>query len=127
MMLYVDAVCKIGKGEETCRYLTIGEGRFYCARLTSLAKALDARADGGEGAKGRGCVGRQPAERLDGALPYVDPDEKLAFRLRLIGQDRTTYFVAADKGHISLPRSEVGYDEGDFYIPRWLATQKGLI
>lgn len=40
---YVNEVCKIGKGNDSCRYLVSGHYGFECAKHTMIAPQLDRR------------------------------------------------------------------------------------
>jgi hypothetical protein len=40
---HLKEVCKIGQGNECCRYLTCGPQGFQCAKCSSLKYQLDAR------------------------------------------------------------------------------------
>lgn len=40
---HVKNVCKIGQGNDCCRYLVMGAQGFECAKGTSLQSHLDAR------------------------------------------------------------------------------------
>lgn len=42
-MEYIKTVCKIGRGELCCRYLTVGKDGFRCAKHSPLKAVLDAR------------------------------------------------------------------------------------
>lgn len=44
MEKYVREICKIGQGNDCCRYLTVGGNGFECAKLGSLKGILDQRA-----------------------------------------------------------------------------------
>ena len=41
---HLKEVCKIGQGNDCCRYLTVGVEGFSCSRHSSLKLYLDARA-----------------------------------------------------------------------------------
>lgn len=53
---YRETVCKIGKGADCCRYLTMGGSGWGCAKRTAMRDAIDARADK-MNAKGDNCGG----------------------------------------------------------------------
>ena len=56
---HAKAVCKVGCGHETCRYLTMTRFGWSCEKLTSLALVLDRRADrGAMVARGDNCAGK---------------------------------------------------------------------
>jgi len=40
---HVRNICKIGKGEDCCRYLGLGENGFECLKYTEYALQLDLR------------------------------------------------------------------------------------
>jgi len=42
---HIKNVCKIGQGNECCRYLVMGGRGFECAKHTSLATTLDLRVE----------------------------------------------------------------------------------
>lgn len=56
---YVDSVCKIGQGELTCRYITMGSNGFECGKLAPALKAAIDRAADRMGSKGDNCEGMQ--------------------------------------------------------------------
>jgi len=59
-MTYLDDICKIGKGESTCRYLVMNTllMGMQCAKFTDMAAALDARVAAGTlMARGNNCHG----------------------------------------------------------------------
>ncbi len=43
----VTSLCRIGQGNDCCRYLTCGMAGFSCEKLTPMKDWLDARADSG--------------------------------------------------------------------------------
>ena len=52
--------CKMGKGNECCRYLVMGTEGFECAKDSSLAPTLDSRvANGHFVSQGDNCDGYQ--------------------------------------------------------------------
>ena len=53
---HVKNVCKVGKGAECCRYITMGADGWSCEKLTSLAAVIDKRA-ATMNAKGDNCAG----------------------------------------------------------------------
>ena len=56
-------VCKIGKRNECCRYLTLSPLGFRCAKHTELRSVLNAKVDRGEMvAQGDNCEGLTGAE-----------------------------------------------------------------
>lgn len=62
---YRETVCKMGQGEECCRYLTCGARGFECAKHTSFAWQIDRKED--MRARGDNCDGvynLRPAYRL---------------------------------------------------------------
>lgn len=42
---HIQNVCKIGQGNDCCRYLVAGSSGIECAKHSSLKKILDDRAD----------------------------------------------------------------------------------
>jgi len=55
---HVQTVCKPGQGEGTCRYLTMGQNGWSCAKATRVQRTLDKRfADGAMNARGDNCEG----------------------------------------------------------------------
>ena len=40
---HVIDVCKIGQGNDCCRYLIVGGKGFECAKLTTIKATIDAR------------------------------------------------------------------------------------
>ena len=56
-------VCKIGQGNECCRYLTLSSLGFLCGKHTELRSVLNAKVDRGEMvAQGDNCEGLTGAE-----------------------------------------------------------------
>ena len=54
---YMDEVCKMGQGEDCCRYITVGADGFQCGKDDpSIKTALDQRVFGMT-AKGDNCEG----------------------------------------------------------------------
>lgn len=52
-------ICKIGQGNDCCRYLMMGSGGWECAKGTSLQRTLDIRAEFGKmTARGDNCEGK---------------------------------------------------------------------
>lgn len=62
-MSYVTDVCKIGQGNDCCRYLVAGVAGFQCVKLTSMKSVLDARGTTMT-AQGDNCEGKQQEESL---------------------------------------------------------------
>ena len=61
---HVKTVCKIGQGNDCCRYLVMGSPGFECVKNTSLRSTLDSRvAMNAIVAQGDNCEG-QPMENL---------------------------------------------------------------
>ncbi len=61
---YIEDVCKMGQGEETCSFLGMGQGGFRCLKGTELQAIIEARrAAGVMGAKGDNCQGDPDARR----------------------------------------------------------------
>lgn len=61
---HVKTVCKIGQGNDCCRYLVMGSQGFECVKNTSLRSTLDSRvAMNAIVAQGDNCEG-QPMENL---------------------------------------------------------------
>lgn len=55
---HIDEVCKIGRGHDCCRYLTMGPGGFHCAKFGEHSTLLDKRAaDKTMVARGNNCDG----------------------------------------------------------------------
>ncbi len=55
---HVDKFCKPGRGEKTCRYLTMTKDGWNCAKATALRQEIDARvANGTMNSKGDNCQG----------------------------------------------------------------------
>jgi hypothetical protein len=60
MTNHVKAVCKIGQGNDCCRYLVCGVKGFECVKNDSLKKLLDDRVSKGTiVARGDNCEGRE--------------------------------------------------------------------
>ncbi len=60
---YLLEVCKLGKGEVCCRYLSNNGGVWMCAKFTPLRAFLDKRsASGAMRAKGDNCEGLSPTD-----------------------------------------------------------------
>lgn len=58
---YTETVCKIGRGAECCRYLTMAPDGWSCEKLSPIGDDLDSRARGGEmSAQSDNCPGRAP-------------------------------------------------------------------
>lgn len=54
----VKNVCKVGQGQDCCRYLAVGGDGFECLKNTSIAKLLDYRVKTGTiNARGDNCDG----------------------------------------------------------------------
>jgi len=52
-------ICKIGQGDECCRYLACGADGFECLKHTPIAKILDSRVETGTmSARGNNCEGQ---------------------------------------------------------------------
>jgi hypothetical protein len=45
---HLKEVCKIGQGNECCRYITVGHMGIQCAKHTGLRRVLDAKVKAGE-------------------------------------------------------------------------------
>jgi hypothetical protein len=61
---HVINVCKLGQGNECCRYLVMGSLGFECAKNTSMRSTIDNRVDmNAMVAQGNNCEG-QPMENL---------------------------------------------------------------
>lgn len=61
---HLKSVCRFGKGEETCSFLTMSVDGFECAKGTSIEPIItQRRAAGTMVAKGDNCEGRQGAVR----------------------------------------------------------------
>lgn len=41
-------ICKLGQGVKTCRYATVGNKGFECARGTNLERVIDRKVERGE-------------------------------------------------------------------------------
>lgn len=55
---FVQSTCKLGKGEDCCRYLTAGLKGFNCEKFSSLKEILDAKVyNNSMVAKGDNCPG----------------------------------------------------------------------
>lgn len=55
---FVKAMCKPGRGAETCRYLGMGAGGWRCLKFTTLREYIDNRAASGSlKAMGDNCPG----------------------------------------------------------------------
>lgn len=62
-------ICKIGQGDECCRYLACGADGFECLKNTSLRRLLDERVEFGTmNAKGDNCLGNGAAAQLDAKI-----------------------------------------------------------
>lgn len=56
--IHLKQVCKIGQGNEYCRYVTVGHEGIQCAKHTGLSRVLDAKVNAGEMvAQGDNCAG----------------------------------------------------------------------
>jgi len=55
-MSQLKEVCKIGQGNDTCRYVVIGADGFHCTKLTSIKSTIDKRVNKMT-AKGDNCNG----------------------------------------------------------------------
>jgi hypothetical protein len=56
---HVDSVCKLGHGEETCRYLAMSANGWSCEKLGPMRAYLDNRVKNGSiRARGDNCEGR---------------------------------------------------------------------
>ena len=56
--IHLKQVCKIGQGNECCRYLTISSKGFECDKHTDIRELLDTRVnDGPMAAQGDNCEG----------------------------------------------------------------------
>lgn len=63
MSEHVKNVCKIGQGNDCCRYLVLGGNGFECAKHTELATLLDTRVkDNTITAQGDNCEGKTVEE-----------------------------------------------------------------
>ena len=65
---HVDKVCKVGKGHDCCRYITMGPEGWNCEKHSSLKALLDGRVAAlSMNARGDNCSG-DPADwtKLDG-------------------------------------------------------------
>ena len=60
---FVKDVCRVGQLDKTCKYLTIGENGFVCAKLLPGAKELIDHHKANFIAKGNNCPG----------IPMLDP------------------------------------------------------
>lgn len=57
---YVNDVCLIGKGAQTCRYLAVADDGWSCLKRTALKEYLDRRvAEGKMIARADNCSGRE--------------------------------------------------------------------
>lgn len=55
---HIENICKIGQGEECCRYLLCGPNGFECAKHSKLKNIIDQRANSNlMAAKGNNCEG----------------------------------------------------------------------
>lgn len=64
MNIHIKEICKIGQGNECCRYLIIGNG-FECAKGTDLQQHLDLRVKTlSITARGDNCNGKTKKELL---------------------------------------------------------------
>ena len=60
---HIKEVCKIGKGHECCRYLTMGPKGWDCEKKSSLKEHLDRRVElGSMNARGDNCEGKTGKE-----------------------------------------------------------------
>lgn len=65
MNKYVKDTCKIGQGNDCCRYLVAGGQGFECAKFTSAGKIMDVRAEANISvAQGDNCEGYQMEESI---------------------------------------------------------------
>ena len=56
--IHLNQVCKIGQGNECCRYIIAGSQGIGCAKHTELNKVIDAKVNAGEmTAQGDNCAG----------------------------------------------------------------------
>ena len=61
--IHIKQVCKIGQGNECCRYVTVGGNGFECVKHTSLKNYLDNRVkEKSMVAQGDNCEGLTGAE-----------------------------------------------------------------
>lgn len=52
-------LCKMGRGTDCCRYLTVGPKGWSCAKLTGLRHYIDGRAEAQTmTARGDNCLGK---------------------------------------------------------------------
>lgn len=64
---HVHRVCLIGQGNACCRYLVMGSKGFECAKLSSLRRTLDTRAEAGSiVAIGDNCDGNKDIPAWEG-------------------------------------------------------------
>jgi len=73
--IHLNQVCKIGQGNECCRYITVGPQGFGCEKHSDLKGVLDAKVNAGEMvAQGDNCAGwgqgRNDKYRFDGPEFY---------------------------------------------------------
>ena len=55
---YVKEVCRLGQGEETCRYLAFGSEEWSCCKDTSMGRHIDERVENDDfGSRGDNCEG----------------------------------------------------------------------
>jgi hypothetical protein len=55
---HVKEICKIGQGNECCRYITVGPKGFMCVKYTSIGRYLDSRVEANDMvAQGDNCDG----------------------------------------------------------------------
>jgi len=56
---YVKDICRVGHGEQCCRYLTMAPSGWSCEKLTGMGRMIDQRvAHGKMTARGDNCPGK---------------------------------------------------------------------
>lgn len=68
MTEYLQKVCKIGQGHQTCRYIVAGQDGITCAKLTPMSVTLELRGNTMV-ARGNNCEGKPPDVKLT-EVPY---------------------------------------------------------
>jgi hypothetical protein len=115
---YRASVCKLGRGHECCRYLTMGADGFKCAKRTSLRFTIDARAST-MNAQGDNCDGIYEPQQPFKLLKEHDGHAPGTIIYRAKGYD---YGLAADdtrmtgKPHSSMTMEPSG-DYPSFTVP----------
>lgn len=57
----------------------------------------------------------------------ADEAERIELKLDLIRQTEAAYLVSDGDTSVWLPKVQASYDGECFYMPQWLALEKGLV